>query len=324
MIPGSALKGLAAHYCDQTWGKGPNGTEFRRKVPDGFKNGKAKYRCGTYHKALFGQHDDAGHIQFFDAWIIPEALGAANTGLVDDVMTPHHGGYYSGGKEEGPIPPPADFDSPNPIRFLSVAGTFHLALACDGNEQGPALEWAELAARLLLEALADWGVGGKTNAGYGRLVLPEDTRSKTALQANLERCRREALSFREALDGAERKARADAEFDRTLDMLSPFGREFASTAHEGRWDTDKTAFTSGAVIERWVERLERQFDSQAYDRLVTLIEKHFPGLLADPNKISGKRQRLAFSDRQRMVANRLNGLAVGQGLQPGGKYSGSL
>src|SRR5437660_6750837 len=34
MIPGTALKGLAAHYCDQVWGgKNPESKEFKREVP---------------------------------------------------------------------------------------------------------------------------------------------------------------------------------------------------------------------------------------------------------------------------------------------------
>jgi CRISPR-associated protein Cmr6 len=34
-------------------------------------------------------------------------------------------------------------------------------------------DWTEFAGRLLRDALEQWGVGGKTSAGYGRLVPPE-------------------------------------------------------------------------------------------------------------------------------------------------------
>jgi hypothetical protein len=55
------------------------------------------------------------------------------------------------------------------VAFLSVAGRFHVVLACDiDNEQRR--KWAGLAMELLKEALANWGVGGKTSSGYGRLV----------------------------------------------------------------------------------------------------------------------------------------------------------
>jgi hypothetical protein len=50
-------------------------------------------------------------------------------------------------------------------------GTFHVAVACD--VPGPiGEEWACRVFDLLSEALKEWGIGGKTNAGYGRLVLP--------------------------------------------------------------------------------------------------------------------------------------------------------
>jgi hypothetical protein len=77
-------------------------------------------------------------------------------------MTPHHPNYYSGGPSA-----PTDFDDPTPIPFVSVKGTFHLAVSCD--DPGGA-GWAKLALDLLCEALQHWGAGGKTSSGYGRLA----------------------------------------------------------------------------------------------------------------------------------------------------------
>jgi CRISPR type III-B/RAMP module RAMP protein Cmr6 len=152
LIPGTALKGLASHYCDQVWGE--------RYQGQGFKKWKKGEPGGEYHKAIFGTTDDSGHIIFHEARITPETM--ANS-LQPDVMTPHHGDYYSG---EGA---PTDFDDPNPVTFLSIVGTFHIAVSCDvPGEEGQ--KWAKLAFDLLAEALEKWGIGGKTNAGYGRLV----------------------------------------------------------------------------------------------------------------------------------------------------------
>ena len=147
MIPGTALKGLAAHYCDQAWGPADE-----------------KFKLGAeYHKAIFGTTEDSGHIIFHDAWITPGSLKGS---LQPDVMTPHHGDYYS--DETGRIPP-TDFDDPNPVTFLSVVGTFHVAVSCD--VPGPeGQEWADLVFELLSNALHEWGIGGKTNAGYGLIV----------------------------------------------------------------------------------------------------------------------------------------------------------
>ena len=147
MIPGTALKGLAAHYCHQAWGA----------VDDRFKLG------GEYHRTIFGTTKDSGHIIFHDAWITPETMAKS---LQPDVMTPHHGDYYS---DESGNTPPTDFDDPNPVTFLSVVGTFQLVVSCDV----PGVEgqkWADLVFGMISDALGDWGIGGKTNAGYGRLV----------------------------------------------------------------------------------------------------------------------------------------------------------
>ncbi len=168
IIPGSALKGLASHYCDQVWGEA--NPEFKiAGVKDEDDNGKESTRQGKYHRVLFGANDDSGHIIFHDAWITPDSLQEKKQGLVLDVMTPHHGDYYAEKKDEkGKLFAPTDFDDPNPVTFLSVTGVVHVALSCDEDgEQGE--QWIKLALGLVTEALEHWGVGGKTNAGYGRL-----------------------------------------------------------------------------------------------------------------------------------------------------------
>ena len=148
MIPGTALKGLAAHYCHKAWGE----------ADERFKIG------GEYHRAIFGTTEYSGHIIFHDAWITPDSLIGS---LQPDVMTPHHGDYYS---DEKGLTPPTDFDDPNPVTFLSVVGTFLIAVSCDVPEP-VGDEWADRVFELLSDALREWGIGGKTNAGYGRLIL---------------------------------------------------------------------------------------------------------------------------------------------------------
>ena len=185
-IPGSALKGLAAHYCDEVWGQ-RHEPDSAKLTDDNHKFRRLRHRevcgkngvhsdTGTFHEILFGTTDDSGHIIFHDAWIEPASLtGQPDSGLVLDVMTPHHGDYYSDkhyedGPKHGELIPPTDFDDPNPVTFLSVAGKFHIAVSCDvAGEEGQA--WAKLAFDLLTKALQDWGVGGKTSSGYGRLGL---------------------------------------------------------------------------------------------------------------------------------------------------------
>ncbi len=161
LIPGSALKGLAAHYCDQAWGA----------ADEKFK------LSGEYHKAIFGTTEDSGHIIFHDAWITPDSLEGS---LQLDVMTPHHGDYYS--DETGNIAP-TDFDDPNPVTFLSIVGTFQVAVSCDVS--GPiGDDWATKVFELLSDALQEWGIGGKTNAGYGRLIpVGSDQTGRRSIEA---------------------------------------------------------------------------------------------------------------------------------------------
>jgi len=158
VIPGSALKGLAAHYCHNVWAQ--RDTEFRGLTRRGQEGPP-----GPSYQVLFGSQEDAGHIIFHDAWILPECVAGS---LELDVMTVHHRGYYTHAGTE----PPTDYDDPVPVPFLSVKGTFLVAVECD--VKGPdGARWAELAMALLKEALAEWGAGAKTNAGYGRLVSRE-------------------------------------------------------------------------------------------------------------------------------------------------------
>ena len=70
LVPGSSLKGLAAHYCDRCWG------ERDQDAPSAesqfFRRG-----TGKYHNLLFGTMEDGGAIAFCDAWLVPEAAGSA-------------------------------------------------------------------------------------------------------------------------------------------------------------------------------------------------------------------------------------------------------
>lgn len=155
VIPGSALKGIASNYCNQVWGAMV--PEFRGSIePHDF--GKRTQTPGKCFREIFGTSETAGHITFHDAWIVPNA-----NCLQLDVLTPHHSEYYSGKGS------PTDSDSPVPVTFLTVAGDFLLAVSCDvDGELGQ--KWERLALDLLCEALSEWGVGGKTSSGYGRLL----------------------------------------------------------------------------------------------------------------------------------------------------------
>ncbi len=143
-IPGSALKGLAAKFA-------------HLHLSDDWKSGV------KFHRYLFGDTTVAGYVTFFDALLVPESGG-----LLTDVLTVHHKDYY-----EGKDAPPADWDSPTPVPFLSAKGSYLVALSappgCD--------EWLAAAWTILESALRYSGIGSKTSSGYGRMELekpPQD------------------------------------------------------------------------------------------------------------------------------------------------------
>ena len=146
-IPGSALKGLAASYASQRLG-------------DVWKKGSPAFN------AVFGNTNSAGYITFFDALYIP---GSGHKGrvLYPDVITVHHPKYY---QEEKNVSP-SDWDSPNPVPFLSATGKYLVALAAP--DLGKDSEWIKKTFDILRLALKEMGIGAKTSSGYGRMELEE-------------------------------------------------------------------------------------------------------------------------------------------------------
>ncbi len=133
-IPGSALKGVTRHWV----------------ILSGFDNDEGRAEQDKNFKDIFGAQAQTGKIIFFDAY--PDG----HINLKMDIMNPHYPDYYSKGS------PPADWQSPTPIKFLTVEKTrFKFFLASrDKNLVDKATEW-------LKEALQNYGIGAKTSLGYG-------------------------------------------------------------------------------------------------------------------------------------------------------------
>ena len=136
-IPGTALKGLAAHYANSNLG-------------DAWK------KNSDFHQAVFGTGKAAGYVTFHDALFVPDS---SNKPLQKDVVTGHHQDYNKGDNV-----PPADWDRPTIIPFISVNGKFLIAISGDENVKPVAME-------ILLLALLHEGIGAKTSSGYGRMVF---------------------------------------------------------------------------------------------------------------------------------------------------------
>lgn len=155
-LPGTAIKGTAAHYCHSYLGK----------QDEDFLLG------GSYYNLLFGTTDQAGKIHYYDALVTPEKVSGS---LELDVLTPHHQAYNQivvGQGSAGAESAPHDDDSPVPVHFLNIRGDFKLHLSYQGlGEQ--ARKWLEIAAEIVTAAVGQEGLGGKSNAGYGRLRSDE-------------------------------------------------------------------------------------------------------------------------------------------------------
>lgn len=149
-IPGSGLKGLASSFAHQRLGQTSAGDSPK---PNGWAKG------GDLHKELFGTTELSGCVSFYDALYIPNSAKEHDGPLHSDVITVHHPKYYQGNST-----PPADWDSPDIISFVSATGSYLVALSGDPN-------WCNAARNLLANGLTHMGIGAKTSSGYGRMKL---------------------------------------------------------------------------------------------------------------------------------------------------------
>lgn len=154
VLPGSALKGLAARVAD------------RLVVEDGWRK-SIDGRPGASYAAMFGTTDQAGLVRFLDAWWDPAGVDRLPIDL--DTMTVHHPDYYQ--QPQGGQVPPSDTDSPTPVAFATTQGRFLVAVEANTADPSDAAPWVDAAFELLKLGLDELGIGAKTNAGYGRMTL---------------------------------------------------------------------------------------------------------------------------------------------------------
>jgi CRISPR-associated protein Cmr6 len=175
VLPGSALKGLTAHYVDALYGDrdeperrqwlGPTWTRGRVRPGDG---------AGAAFGGLFGAPEADGEensarrglVEFHDALYVPGS--AHGKPFARDVLTVHQKPYYDQRSEDDW---PNDWTSPVPVPFITVRPGTRFLLVLTGPRS-----WRVRAMSLLLAALAEWGIGGKTSVGYGRLQARVPTR----------------------------------------------------------------------------------------------------------------------------------------------------
>ena len=279
-LPGAAVKGLARAWVEQ-WDESLSTEEEKRA------------RCLTWFgtEAKDETPERAGDLIFFDA------LPITPVELAVDVTTPHYGKWYGqGGEVENPDREPekvpADWHDPVPVPFLVVKkARFVFAIA---PRRKAFQDQAKLALDALEKALDRLGAGAKTAVGYGRMGCVPDV--KTWLDDLLRE--REQENRRRA----EERAWAAA-----LASMSPLAQDLERKIREKNLETDKNAFNQ--EVEAWLQRLETDPRRDAIERLIGMAREHYKGLLENPEKTEGKKQKPAFSDWQRKIARRLNTLA---------------
>jgi len=157
-IPASGVKGIVrfAHTLSIV-------DEAKKRNPQVEKTGKFDdEEEWTLIPLMFGKQDRRGSVIFLDAY--PEKV----PDLHIDIMNPHYGDYYDPRKQA----PPADYLSPNPLKFLTVAqGTVFVFRAIARKESDIQQKVKEALSR----ALTEEGVGAKTAVGYGRFDINEKT-----------------------------------------------------------------------------------------------------------------------------------------------------
>lgn len=146
LIPGSALKGLCRTYVT-----GEIAGHMSKKIDEDDET----------VQRIFGSPEQSGTVIFFDA--IPFE-GKATFAL--DIINVHYPDYYGKGKA------PTNDQRPNPVAFLTIADTlFTFALAPHNRTRQEQQADVITASQWLQEALQEYGVGGKTSAGYGYFTL---------------------------------------------------------------------------------------------------------------------------------------------------------
>jgi CRISPR-associated protein Cmr6 len=87
--------------------------------------------------------------------------------------------------------------------------------------------------------------------------------------------------------------------------MSTLAGDFFEQASQENWQENKTAFWQVGVIEKWLDRLEANNDLQLWEQIKQLMEIHFKGVMANPDKTKGKKNKPVYKPRVSQIAKRL-------------------
>lgn len=139
-IPGTTLKGLTRSWVEQ-W------LSDEESLLHAFGSDSSDMPASQHRP------NQTGDLIFLDS------LPSASPSLEVEYMTPHYSDYYQGNE------PPADWQSPKPIPFLTVAAgaAFQFVILSRNRDRS----MVQKGVKWLAEALTTIGVGAKSSSGYG-------------------------------------------------------------------------------------------------------------------------------------------------------------
>ncbi|CAA6820335.1 MAG: CRISPR-associated protein, Csm5 family [uncultured Thiotrichaceae bacterium] len=122
----------------------------------------------------------------------------------------------------------------------------------------------------------------------------------------LVRLKRQQQEAEQAALEAEQQQQAKAALEEAKQSMSALAGEYFELTQANYWQTDKNAFWAQGVIEEWLDKLEANNEPDLRAQMKKLMEKHFKGALADPEKVGGKKNKPVYKPRVQAVAKRLN------------------
>ena len=261
-IPGQAVKGLlrswliSAKFSDNDMGEFDMENAEKRAL----KNKTFCDMFGCPSEGSFYKEARQGNVYFFDAF--PITLNKDS--IQPDIMNTHYAPYYSEKK------PPADYQNPIPITFLTVQKTsfeFFIGIKPGINDdvtdsQLGTGNMLDIIAESLQAALQDQGIGAKSAVGYGYF---KDIADQTDI-------------FRKAIE-QERQEIEEAASCQQSEPLSEVDRlcqELTTLKDENRGQT---------IFQQW-DKLE----GEDRKKLAAALKSYYQRLEKWSGKLSGKQK----------------------------------
>lgn len=267
-LTGAAVKGMVRAWCE---------------VWEGFDEDKIRQ--------WFGDTNQSGELIFFDA------VPTAPVKLKTDIMTPHYGDWYSKGDQDPAGDGsniPADWHDPVPIPFLVVdkGASFQFCIA---NRADSDIE-IEKVITALIEALQWLGAGAKTAAGYGRFSEDENAKQKR------EKDMREQIKREQKVQEQQK-----LELEASAKGLTGLAAELSIEIKQKGLDCDKSAWgrKADALVARVREHDNEQEKDACKDLLLKICEKHDKGIISNPDKTKGKKNKPVYGSKSIKVVKEL-------------------